>query len=125
MALEPARDFLMTPAGGMAIVRGDFAVARGAAAVPQGIQVRVRMFLGECLLDGSLGVDWLGQILIKNPNPLVVRELVSAAIAATPDVVNVAGTLPSIAPDRSATIGYQVATTHSTTHVVGAVQVSG
>lgn len=111
------RDFLLdSVTGDLAVVNGDFAVVADVDAVPQGIQIRVKMFLGEYWLDESIGVDWLGQILIKNPNPVAVRELIRLAIADTPDVVEVTGAaLVMNSSDRSATITYTVRTIYSTT----------
>ncbi len=118
----PIRDFLLnTTTGKLAVVNGDFATVGGAsdaenlAAVGQAIKVRVRMFLGEVWLDESIGVDWLGQILVKNPNPVVVRELIRRAIAETPDVLSVtAANLELDASTRAGSITYRVATTFGT-----------
>lgn len=111
----PIRDFLLDDSGDLAVVNGDFAFAAGSAAVPQGIKCRLRMFKGESALDESVGVDWLGQILsVKNPNPIVVSELLREAIAATPDVTdaqNISFTPPGV--DRTATVGYQARTVYS------------
>lgn len=88
---DPVRDFAGTQDGEWSIVNGDFSTVAGAAAVPQGIRIRVGMFLGECYLDESIGVDYLGVILVKNPDPLVVRAELQSPIADTPDVTNVSG----------------------------------
>lgn len=115
----PIRDFLMDASGDLAVVNGDFAVAGGdtdlvnTAAVMQAIKIRVRFFLSEYYLDESIGVDWLGQILIKNPDPLVVRELLRAAIAGVPDVVEVLSTELVNDGDRRAHIDFTVRTKYS------------
>jgi hypothetical protein len=123
----PVRDFLMDNTFALAVVNGDLAVAGGASiaanlqAVKQGIQVRVRLFLGEYFLDETVGVDWIGQILVKNPDPIVIRELIRTAIASTPDVVQVIGSDLIIRPDRSAAITYTARTRYSVDLVLGEI----
>jgi hypothetical protein len=121
----PVRDFKLDEAGDRVAVRGDWALsgstptmsvseakAADLEAVAQGIRTRVRMFLGEYWLDESIGVDWLGQILIKNPNELVVRELIRRAIADTPDVIDVVGGRLEPLGNREYTIRYKVRTVY-------------
>lgn len=119
--MEQVRDFLLTDDGEWAVSNGDFQLVSDEEAVPQGIVVRVRTLLGEIYLDEAQGVDWLNQILIKNPDPLVVRALLAEAIGNTPDVLQVVGTEPTINPNRTAAIDYQVVTVYSTTPLLGTV----
>lgn len=121
---EPVRDFKGTDDGEWAVEDGDFAFAAGAEAVPQGIRIRVGMVLGECELDEELGVDWVNQIMVKNPNPLVVRSLIGAAIADTPDVTNVIGA-QLVQPDdgsRDASIAYQADTSYAEEPITGSIE---
>lgn len=119
---DPIRDFKSTEDGEWAIENGDFAPVAGAEAVPQGIRIRTQMFSGECYLDETRGVEWLDSILIKNPDPLVVRALIQRAIADTPDVTNVIGS-QLVEEDREASISYQADTVYSEQPVVGTVGV--
>ena len=126
----PVRDFFLDANGRLAVVAGDFALVGGATdaehidAVKQGIRIRVLLFLGEYYLDESEGVDYLGQILIRNANPLVVRELLRQAIASTPDVTEVVGAeLLVDAATREASISYEVLTAYSAAAVSGSVEV--
>ena len=83
----PIRDFLQDANGDLAVVNGDFARSGGdsvdanQAAVKQAIAIRVKFFLAEYFLDESIGVDWLGQILVKNPDQVVVVELIREVTA--------------------------------------------
>lgn len=110
---DPVRDFLVDENGDMAIADGDFATVAGSEAVKQGVAVRLRTFLGEIWLDEAQGVDYLGQILVRNPHPVVVRELLRTAIAATPDVTKVLGAELVTTPDRQGSITYEVLTVYS------------
>lgn len=116
----PVRDFKGTEDGEWAVENGDFAVVAGADAVPQGIRCRLGMFLGECYLDEGAGVDYLGSILVKNPDDLVVRALLEEAIANTPDVTSVLGAQLDIDPlTREAAISYTAGTIYSETPLDG------
>lgn len=128
----PVRDFLLNSDGSRVVVNGDF-VRAGAtddgaagsdalnqAAVAQGARVRVQLFEGEYWLDESKGVPYFRDILIKNPNPLVVREAIRSAIASTPDVVQVTGAaLQGPSSDRKASILYQAVSKYSATPIAG------
>lgn len=118
-----ARDFLQDATGDLAAVAGDFATVAGQAAVLQGIRVRVQTFLGEIFLNQDLGVDWLNQILVKNPDAIVVRELLREAIADTPDVTDVIGAQLRKVVDRSYVINFKVLTVFSSTPLEGSVEV--
>jgi hypothetical protein len=65
------RDFKSDSSGEWVVEDGDFATVADADAVPQGIRIRVGMFLGECYLDESIGVDYIDSVFIKNADQLV------------------------------------------------------
>lgn len=114
--MSQVRDFLADDLGDLAIVNGDFATVADAAAVPQGIACRVGLFRGEYWLDESEGVPWLDEILGRNRDPLVVRALITDAIATTPDVTEVVGAALELdGATRLASIRYTVTTAYSTT----------
>lgn len=110
---DPVRDYLLGANGDLAVVNGDYAFVSGQAACLQGVQIRILTYLGEIYLDTSLGVDYLNQILIKNPDPANVRTLVAAAIADTPDVIEVIGANLVIDSGRNGSIHYKIRTVYS------------
>jgi hypothetical protein len=104
---DPVRDFASDEDGEWIVQAADFTSVAGQAAVEQGIRTRLRMFLEDCFLDDTVGVDYVGQILIKDADPLVVRELLRTAIVDTPDVTSVTGSqLDGPDSNRDATIAY-------------------
>ncbi len=111
------RDFKATEDGEWYIEDGDFKTISDEDAVGQGIRIRARTFLGEIYLDESVGVDYIDSILIKNPDPLVVRGLLSEAIAKTPDVTNVVGAQLINEGGRQYSIAYSVDTVYSDTSI--------
>lgn len=120
---DPIRDFALDDSGDMAVANGDRATVSGLDAVRQACKVKVQLFLGEIFLDQSLGVDYLNQVLVKNPDPLVVRELIRARLASVADVTEVVGAQLVKLPERGASLSYQIRTVYSATPVTDTVQV--
>ncbi len=106
----PRRDFLLDARGNRVLVNADYGFADDLVAVGQGVRVRVSLFLGEYWLNEALGVDYLGSILIKNPVEIVVKGLISRAIADTPDVTQVVDTGYALdGRTRTAAVSYTAA----------------
>jgi hypothetical protein len=114
----------------MAVLSNDFGVVGGdttaenLAAVEQLIGIACRLFLKECYLDESQGVDWLGKILIKSPNSTTVNAELTAAIQSVGGgsiVTRVVSAGLVLGPNRSATISYSVITIYSTDALNGEV----
>lgn len=119
---DPIRDFALDASGDMATSGGDLSVVAGLAAVQQAVQITVKVILGEIFADQSVGIDYLNQILIKNPDPLVVRQLIRDRIINIPDVTDCTGA--NLIIDRTArtgTIKYYIRTVYSTSPVVDSV----
>ncbi len=121
---DPVRDFLADDDGDLAVVNGDFAFAIGKDAVPQGIDCRLKTFLGEIWLDETQGVPYLEDILVKNPDVAVVQEDLREAIANTPDVTDVVSTDFELdVASRAATTSFQAVTVYSTDTLTGETKV--
>lgn len=120
---DPIRDFGLDDSGDMAVVNGDRTVVAGLDAVRQACRVKVQLFLGEIFLDQSLGVDYLNQVLIKSPDPVVVRDIIRARLLSVADVTDVVGAQLVKLPERGASITYQIRTTYSQTPVSDTVSV--
>jgi hypothetical protein len=58
----------------------------GADAIRQHLQVRFRLFKGECFLNTNVGMPYFQRILVKNPNLLAIRGIFRRAIIATPGI---------------------------------------
>ncbi len=54
--------------------------------VAQKLFIKFRFFLGEYYLDTSVGIDFFGQILVKNPNIRLIQSIFRAKLAETPGV---------------------------------------
>jgi hypothetical protein len=108
----PRRDILLDDDGNRVLVGGDYGFADQAQAVKQGIQCRVRLFLGEYWLNTAKGVDWVNKILIRNAQEAVIKAELSAAIAETPDVTRVVATSFSRdTKERTGSVAFQAAST--------------
>lgn len=64
-------------------------VLRGAVAVAQRIKVRFRWFLGEWFLDQAQGVPYFEDILVKNPDPILISFIFRQVLLSTPGVKSV------------------------------------
>lgn len=75
---------------------GDLDVSRGVHFVTGGDAIRqdaarrFRTILGEWFLNLRAGVDYFGQVFVRNPNVMVVRSLFRRTLAGTPGVTSVA-----------------------------------
>jgi hypothetical protein len=65
-------------------------VIRGAEAVAQRIRIRFRWFLGEWFLDTRQGVPYFRDVLIKNPDPILISFIFRQVLLTTPGVKSVA-----------------------------------
>mgnify|MGYP001604964518 CR=1 FL=1 len=111
---DPIRDFKLDDDGDLDVTGGALSTVAGQDAVRQGCGVRPRMFLGECYLDESIGIDYLGVVLVKNPDELAVRAILSERLASVPDVTDVFGAQLTVdAQTREAAITYQIDSVYS------------
>lgn len=56
-------------------------------AVGQHLAQRLKTFTGEWFLDQRIGVPYLQQVLVKNPDPVVLDSVFKAEIINTPGIV--------------------------------------
>jgi hypothetical protein len=68
----------------------------GEAAIEQNLRIRLRFFLGEHFLDLRQGMPFFSEILIKNPNMLLVRSIFRQAILDTAGISAVTSLTASI-----------------------------
>lgn len=54
--------------------------------VAQAVACRLRTMLGEWYQDPSVGIDYLGQVLIKNPNIATLQRYFASQVAKVPGV---------------------------------------
>jgi hypothetical protein len=64
-------------------------ILRGAPAIVQRIRVRFQWWLGEWFLDRREGVPYRRDILIKNPDPILVSGIFRKVLMQTPGVQRV------------------------------------
>lgn len=61
----------------------------GEEAIQQQVRIRMQFFLGEWFLDTQVGVPFYRDILIKNPNLALIRDVFRRAVLSTPGIVSV------------------------------------
>lgn len=77
-------DFLLDADGDLDVSAGDVQLVSGIAGVSQSVRSHIQLVLGEWFLDESKGVDYYGQVLVRNPNLLVIGQLFREAILEAP-----------------------------------------
>lgn len=58
-------------------------------AIRQHLLVKFQLFLGEYFLDITAGVPWYQDVLLKNPNFVVVSEVLKGTIVSTQGVIEI------------------------------------
>ena len=67
----------------------DLMLIGNAERVAQQIKISLKAFLGEWFLDTGFGLPYFEEILVKNPNMMIVREIIRDCILAVSGVVKV------------------------------------
>lgn len=73
-------------------------IIRGGDAVAQRVRVRFRWFLGEWFLDTRQGVPYFRDILIKNPDRILIGFIFRQVLLSTPGVKSVISFRASLDP---------------------------
>lgn len=66
--------------GDLEIINGDLVITEGSDATRQRLLQALRFFRGEWFLDLSRGVPYYQNILVKNPNPLIIESVLKQTI---------------------------------------------
>lgn len=82
-------DLALDDSGDLDLTGGELRLVSGVEAVRQHIRIRLRTVLGEWFLDQRIGVPYFEHILVKNPNPVLVRSIIRETILGTPGVSSV------------------------------------
>jgi hypothetical protein len=99
LALDPATQDLMLDD------EGDLILVDGAELAQQSIRMVLLTHAGEWWADVTLGIDWRGEVLVKNPRLDLVRALLSEQILTVPGVRAVGDIIIDVEPaTRAATI---------------------
>lgn len=77
-------DLAMDTFGDIDISRDDLYFVSGADAVAQHQKIRLRFVKGEWFLDQRVGIPYISQIWVKNPNLAAIQSTYRRAIATTP-----------------------------------------
>lgn len=68
---------------------GSFVRISGGAEIVQGVNTRLRLFVGEAFLRTDLGTDWIGVFFSKGPRQERMRQEIRDVILGSPGVVEV------------------------------------
>lgn len=98
--MAAARDWKIDPiTGELDLSTGMIVFVSGLDAIRQDVACRLKLQQGEWFLDPSRGLDFFGQVLVKNPNLGRLRAIFRAAILGAPGVKDI--TAMQLKLDRS------------------------
>lgn len=92
--------------GDLALASGRLSLVTGAAAVRQKLLIRLRLWLGEWVLDRRVGVPYLRDVLVKAPDRAVVEGLLRSVILTCPGVAALLTFELVLRSDRSALLSF-------------------
>jgi len=72
----------------LVIQNNSFVLLNGRDAIAQHMRVRYSLFLGEWRYDTSVGVPYYQDVLIKNPQFVVVQEVLKKTALDTPGITD-------------------------------------
>lgn len=83
------RDFQFNLLDNDIVFTTDLKPVYGIESIKQAVFLSIRLFLADWFLDLDLGTDYYGQILVKNPNLVAVKEIFKQRILAVQGVTSV------------------------------------
>lgn len=86
---DDVRDLKLDAFGDLVVENGDLALVGGLDALRQDAETRLKLVLSEWFLAVSKGVDWFGEILVKNPNMARVEAIFRQELLDTPGITGV------------------------------------
>ena len=91
MAADTLRDLALDEEGqgDITLAVGDLVLTSGLTGLRQSIAIRQRFFRGEWFLNLLAGIPYYQDVLIKNPDPGVLRSVFRADLLDTPGVLDV------------------------------------
>lgn len=90
---------------------GDIVLLEGVEAIEQHLLIRLRFFLGEWMLNRTLGIPYFEEILKKAPDPNLVKSIFRETILATPGVLRINSFSATLeAETRKLTIDFEALT---------------
>jgi hypothetical protein len=79
-------DLALNTFGELDLSQDELYFVTGADAVAQHLKIRLRFIEGEWFLDTRIGIPYISQIWVKNPNLAAIQAVFRRAIVSTPGV---------------------------------------
>lgn len=107
--------------GDLLVQKGDLVMTPDQeTGIRQHILQRLRTYLGEWFMDLSIGIDYFGQILTKNPDQSTIDAIFISIILGTPGVAELSAySFQSDFTTRTASVSFTVQTTQGTVSYEG------
>jgi hypothetical protein len=82
-------DLLQTTTGDLEITNNNLTFVHAEDEVKQRLEQRLKTYKGEWDLDIDTGVEWLTDVMVKNPKSSLVEGLLKGHITRTPGVLEI------------------------------------
>lgn len=104
-------DLALDTTGDLALVDDDLALVEDLPSLAQRIKVALGVLLGEWLLDVTAGVDWIGSVLVRDPDLVAVEAILRARIVEVPGVDRIVSLDLDLDLERRLVVRFRVAAT--------------
>lgn len=117
-------DIKINEDGTFNVVNGDIELVTGQDAIAQDIRSAIHTIRGEYFLDSSVGINYFGEILIKNYDPIIIENAFKNAILSRPGVLQITNFIFDVnKTNRTATLNFSVKTIEGEIDITEAIEI--
>lgn len=97
--------------GDLLIENGDLQLsAPGFESIKLNLRQNLRFFFAEWVFDERIGLPFIGEIIKKNPDPVIVDSVFKRAILNTTGIIELTFIEYDLSPERALTINFKALT---------------
>lgn len=97
--------------GDLLVQDGDLVLsAPGFESIKLNLRQNLRFFFSEWVFDERIGLPFIGEIITKNPDPVIVDSVFKRAILNTSGIVELTFIEYDLSPERALTINFRALT---------------
>ncbi len=104
-------DLMLSTDGDLLVTNNALMLNSGREAIRQHLEIRLRTFLGEWFLDTDVGVPWYRDILGKNPQFVLISQILKGVVLDTPGVTELTAFSLEYKNTRELSVSFKCETT--------------